>query len=210
MKKMFDTNYPTTLLSFYLNDFLGVISFFEQLIGDLMKNILLLPNSIKYICKVISLLIRNKFKNITKAEENAFISKFLIGTLLIPIISLPNFKALINDYVISGNTKKNIKEINYILKKFFSWKLFLNNEEEGYYTPFNWFFMDNIDNLYNFYEKAININLPNFIEQYINDELPEDYSYDFFNENKEEILANISICFTIDNLIYLIKVIEKR
>ena len=210
MKKMFNSNLPTYLLSFYLTDFLEVIKFIEQLIQDLMSNILLLPNSIKYICKVISLLIKKKFKNITKAEENAFISKFLIGKLLIPIISFPNFKALISDYVISGNTLKNIKEINYILNKLFSWKLFLNNEKEGDYTPFNWFFMDKIENLFDFYEKAINVNLPNFIEKYINDELPEDYSYDYFNENKEEFIANISICFNPYNLYHLVVGLQKN
>ena len=205
MKKMFDTNLPTYLLSFYLNDFLEVVSFIDQLMEDLKKNILLLPNSIKYICKIISLLIRKKFKNTTKVEENAFISKFIIGKILISIISLPNFNALISDYVISGNTQKNIKAITFILKRLFSGKLFINNIAEGDYTPFNWLILDKIEYIFDFYENSINVNLPNFIEKYINDELPEDYSYDFFNENPGDFFANISICFNNNNLYHLIK-----
>ena len=66
-------------------------------------------NKYKYICKIISILIKNRFKDITKTEENAFISKFLIEKLLIPIISFPSYNALINDFVISRNTLTNIK-----------------------------------------------------------------------------------------------------
>ena len=145
MKKIYETNSPSFIFSFYKNNFLEAISFLEILIEDLVKNFLLIPNSIKYICKIISILIRNKFKDISKIEENAFISKFVIEKLLIPIISFPNFNALISDFVISGNTIKNIKTLNSILIKMFSGKLFLNNSTEGNYTPFNWFFMENMN-----------------------------------------------------------------
>ena len=210
MNNMFETKSPTHLLAFYLNDFLEVISFINQLLDDLIKNIVLMPNSIKYICKVIYLLIENKFKTITKFEINSFISKFIIKKLLIPIISNPNFKALISEFVISGNTIKNIKKLNFILKKLFSGNLFHNsNGEEGDYTPFNWFLMDKIENVLYFYEKAINVNLPDFIEKYINGELPKDYSYNYFKENKEQFYANISICFNIKNLCYLIEGIRR-
>ena len=209
MKNVLDTNSPPYIFLLYQNNFLEVISFIEILIEDLMENILLLPNSIKYICKIISVLIRNKFKDISKIEENAFISKFIINKLLIPFISSPSFKAVISDFVISGNTIKNLKTINIILKKLFSGKLFLNNLEEGDYTPFNWFFMEHMDKILNFFEKTIKVNLPNFIEQYINNKLPKDYHYEFFNENKEQICSYISICFNYKNLYYLTKGFKK-
>ena len=209
MQNMLETNSPAYILSFYQNNFIEVISFIDLLIEDLMKNILLLPNTIKFICKIISILIKNKFKDISKSEENSFISKFVIGKLLVPIISSPSFNALIDDFVISGNTIKNIEAINFILKKLFSGKLFLNNEKEGNFTPFNWYFMDKIEKIYNFFEKAINIHLPTFIYQYINDELPKDYTYEYFNENKDRICSNLSICFNFDNLYYLVKGLKK-
>ena len=209
MKNMLETTYPSYMLSFYQNNFLEVISFMEQLLEDLNKNILLLPNSIKFICKIISILVKNKFKDISPSEENAFISKFIIGKLLVPIISLPSFNALISEFVVSGNTIKNINIINFILKKLFSGKLFINNLEEGDYTPFNWFFLDRIEDIFNFFEKAINVNLPDFIEKYINGELPKDYLYDFFTENKELICTNISICFNFNHLFYLINGLQK-
>ena len=104
MSNLLTTSSPPDVLEFYRVNFMKFVSFIEQLIDDLMQNILLLPYSVKCICKIISVLIRNKFKQITKAEENGFISKFLLGRLLIPIISSPSFNALISDFVISGNT----------------------------------------------------------------------------------------------------------
>ena len=208
-KKLEDTKLSSYLYPIYIQDFFELISFLEQLIEDLMNNILLMPNSIKYICKIISILIKKKFNNITKSEENAFISKFIIGKLLIPIISFPSYNAYISDFIISGNTINNINILNLIIKKLFLGKLFSNNNEEAEYTPFNKFIIEKIENVFIFFEKSKNVYLPNFIEKYINEELPLDYSYEFFNENKEEIYATISICFTIDNLKNLIKGLEK-
>ena len=163
-----------------------------------------MPNSIKSICKIIKILLKNKFKEITQWEINAFISKFLIEKLLIPTLLSSNNYTIVDDLVISENTIKNLKKISYILITFFSGKLYLNNAKEGNYTPFNWFFIENMNYILSLYDKVSNVNLPSFIEKYINDKLPKDYSYDYFEENKERIFANISICFNIENLLYLI------
>ena len=209
LQKMIDSkSHNTFLLLFYQNDFLQVISFLEQLINDFMSNILLMPNSIKSVCKIISILLKNKFPDVTQLEINGFLSRFVIEKILIPIISVPNFNALISDFVISGITLKNIKIINIVLKKLFSCKLFLNDQNEAEYTPFNWFFMDKIETIFTCFEKVTNVNLPTFIEKYINDELPQDYYYNYFNENKEDFIANISMCFTKENIYHLIKAIN--
>ena len=209
MGNLLNTSSPPSILTFYRTDFMQVVDFIEQLIEDLIQNILLLPYSVKCICKIISVLIRNKFKNISKVEENGFISKFILGRLLIPIISSPSFNALISDFVISGNTLKNIKTINIIISKLFSGKLFKNDSKDGDYTPFNWIFLDKMEKILYFYESAKNVYLPEFIEKYINNDLPNDYQYDYFEENKEEMYANISICFNIRYLSLLIEGIKK-
>ena len=154
-----------------------------MVIEDILQNLVLMPSSLKYICKIISILVKNKFKDITRSEINGFVSRFIIDKLLIPIISVPNFNALISEFVISGITIKNIKVLNFIIKKMFSGQLFLNNKEEGNYTPFNWYFINKMEKILYFFDKAINVNLPEFIEKYINDELPGDYAYDYFQEN---------------------------
>ena len=204
MKKLYEYEYSQVILNIYQNDFLEIISFIDQLIFDLKESIKLLPNTIKYICKIISILIRDKFKNISKIDEFAFISKFIIGKLLKQIIKFPCTKALISDFVISGNTIENLDIISKILDKLFSMKLFLNEPKEGDFTPFNWYFLDKIEDVLSFLGKSVNVNLPHFIEQYAKNELTKDYKYDFFNENKEEIYANISICFNLNHFFCLI------
>jgi hypothetical protein len=209
MKNLFNTDYSTYLLTYYQNDFLDIISFINLLLEDLFSNTLLMPNSIKYICKIIYILINKKFKNISQIEINAFLSKFLLGKLLIPIISSPDSKALISDFVISENTIKNINVITNIVSKLFSGKLYLNNSTEGNFTPFNLYFFEKIEDILNFFEKILSVNLPNFIYEFIiNEESTNFYLYKFFNENQEEIYANISICFSMKNLFNLIKGLE--
>ena len=196
----------------YQQDFINAISFLEFFFEDLLNNTSIVPNSIKYICKIISILIQNKFNDLTKVEINAWISRFFIDKLLIPILNNPKLNALINDFVISGSTSDNISIIEFILKKIFSGKLFENNfilpngDEENNYTLFNRFILEEIETILNFYEKmTYNISLPLFIQKYIENKLPSDYLYNYFDENKEQIYTNISICFNINNLISLIK-----
>ena len=208
MKNLYNTDYSTYLLTYYQNDFLDIISFINLLLEDLFSNTLLMPNSIKYICKIIYILINKKFKNISQIEINAFLSKFLLGKLLIPINSSPDSKALISDFVISENTIKNINVITNIISKLFSGKLYLNNSTEGNFTPFNLYFFEKIEDILNFFQKILSVNLPNFIYEFINEETTKFYLYKFFNENQEEIYANISICFSMKNLFNLIKGLE--
>ncbi len=210
IKEIYNKKYSDQIFNSYQIDFMQIISFVDQLIEDLMNNILLLPNTIKFICKIISILIKNKFPNISKIEENAFISKFIFNRLLNPIISFPSFNALISDFVISGNTLENIKTINIVLSKLFSGKLFENNSSNCCYTPFNRFILGKMETILSFFEKAINVNLPKFIEQLASNELPKDYQYEFFKENEEQIYANISICFNLNNIESLIKGLDKN
>ena len=198
------------LLYIYQKDFLNVISFIDKFINDLLSNISIIPNSIKNICKIISTLVRNKFKDITKVEENIFLSKFFIEKLLIPILNDPSTNTLLNDFVISGSTLDNILVVGTIIKKMFSGQLFENNfylpngEEENFYTFFNRFILEEIEKIIYFFQKITNTQLPGFIDKYINNQLSSDYLYDYFQENPEEIYASISICFNLDNLSALV------
>ena len=198
------------LLFIYHIDFLNIISFLQIFINDLLINIPDIPNSIKSICKIISILIRNKFKNITKFQEISFLSKFFIHKLLIPIFDNPITNALINDFVITENTQHNLFKIRICLKYLFSGQLFRNNyflkdDDESFYTYFNRFILEESEKIFYFFEKIKDTTLPSFIEKYLNNLLPSDYLYNYFTENPGEIYTNISICFNIKNLFLLIE-----
>ena len=203
------------LLYIYQHYFKNVITLLDIFLEDLLNNSSAFPDSIKYICKIISTLLKNKFKDIPKHIENAFISKFFVDILLIPILQSPNNNALIDNIIISGYTSDNMNFIIFILKKLFSYNLFQINlplpncESEKNFTLFNRYILNNIEKIFYFYEKLTNVSLPSFIDKYVNNELPSDYLYDYFTENPEEINANISICFTLMNLFNIINTIKK-
>ena len=155
------------MLLFYENEFLKSVDFINQLIIDFENSISLMPKFIKSICKIISEFVKNKFKNISKIEENDFISKFLIEKLLIYFLTSPNFNALINDFIISDSTINNIQGITFSLKNIFSLKLFQNTFNESNYTPYNWLILNKFENIFNIFENSKKVKLPNFIENLI-------------------------------------------
>ena len=200
IQNLYNSSSPTDILAIYKEQITEIISFINQLIEDLYSNTFLMPNSIKCICKIIYILIKQKFNNIKTVDINAFISKFFLGRLLLPILSFPSRNAYITDFVISENTLKNIKTTNKIISKLFSGTLFLNNSTEGNYTSFNKFFLEKIPQILYLYQKAIDIKLPNFIELCLENKLNDDFEYDFFEQNKESIYTNIGIIFKLSNL----------
>ena len=209
IQNLLNSKSPTEILAIYTEQIAEIISFINILINDLTSNTFLIPHSIKCICKIIFSLIKNKFKNIKTIEINGFISKFFIGKLLIPIISNPTSNAYITDFVISENTLKNIKTTNLILLKLFSGYLFKNNNKEGNYTTFNKFFLEKMPQILFFFEKAIDVKLPLFIENLVQNNLEQNYEYNFFEENKGIVYANVSILYKISNIENLIKGIYK-
>ena len=209
IQNLLNSKSPTEILAIYTEQIAEIISFINILINDLTSNTFLIPHSIKCICKIIFSLIKNKFKNIKTIEINGFISKFFIGKLLIPIISNPTSNAYITDFVISENTLKNIKTTNLILLKLFSGYLFKNNNKEGNYTSFNKFFLEKMPQILFFFEKAIDVKLPLFIENLVQNNLEQNYEYNFFEENKGIVYANVSILYKISNIENLIKGIYK-
>ena len=200
IQNLFNSNSPTDILAIYKEQITEIISFISQLIDDLYSNTFLIPYSVKYICKIIFILIKEKFKTIKAVDIYAFLSKFFLGRLLIPIISFPSRNAYITDFVISENTLKNIKTTNKIISKLFSGTLFYNNSREGNYTSFNKFFLEKMPQILFFYQKAIDVKLPDFIQSLLENKLDEDFEYDFFEQNKESIYTNICIIFKLSNL----------
>ena len=192
----------------YQNDFINIITFIDKLIDKLNDNLHFLPYSIKCLCKIISILIRKKFPRITAVEENAFISQFFFYNLLVPIFNDPSTGALINNFIISGNTIHNLNIISYIILQFVSGSFFKNNLKNGDFTFFNRFFVEKIPKFFQFFENLTKVELPSFIEKFIKDELPNNYQYDYFKENPDKLLFHRSICFNLYDLTALLDNIE--
>ena len=199
------------ILNIYQESFLETIKIIDKLLDNLLLNIHLLPHTIKSINKIISILIQKKYPSLSDYERNIFISQFLFNKLLFPIFKNPAILALINEFIISNKTKENIKKIISVLDYFISGRFFKDNKKEGMYTPFNWYFLNKMPTLLKFFEQSKEVKLPEFIEKIIDKEnIDFDYNYNYFEENKEEIVCMRNICYNIDEIYYLIKNIKEH
>ena len=209
MDSLYECPYSQELLLKYQHYFALVTSFINSIISNLLENYHLLPYSVKCLCKIISLLISKKFTKINEVEKNAFIAKFFFGKLLLPILDNPAIEAFINNFIISKNTYKNLKKITEIIGKFVSGRFFESNNENSHYTPYNWYFMEKMEDLLKIFNNITKVKLPPFIEKLINDELPSDYQYNYFIENPDEVINHRSICYNTSQIKAIINSMDR-
>jgi len=202
------SNYGQQLLTIYIKHFSIVTEFIDNIFENILNNLYLLPYSVKCLCKIIALLIKKKFPLISEVEQNSFIAKFFFGKLLIPILKNPGIEVFISDFIISQNTLNNLKVINSIIHKFISGH-FYKSPNESNYTPFNWYFIEKMEQLFPIFDNITKVRLPSFIEKFINGEIPEDYEYNYFKENPEEVIYHRSILFNLHQAKVLLSVMNK-
>ena len=210
LNEVYSYNDPSTILNYYQKDFKSCIDIIKEIFNILNENIHLIPFSVKCICKIISILIKKKFKNITQIELNAFIGQFFFGKLFLPVFQNVDYSTLITSFIISKRTKINISHLCIIINKLVSGKFF-TQKEYSCYTPFNLFFiLDILPSCLEFFNKIINVTLPSYIEKLINEPEKDNFYYDYFNENKNEIILHQSICFSINDFYTLFSIVEKN
>ena len=192
-------------INYYVNSFIQTIDVINMLFDNLLNNSESLPYSIKCICKIISILIKKKFPKQTKIEQNKFLVIFFFQKLLFPLLIEPDLNLFINECIISDSTKTKLNILLTILNKLIFGKLFENN----HLSPFNWYFIEKMPKLIEFLDKISEVKLPYLIEKLINDELSDNYEYDYFKENPDEILMFRNICYNCEELHSLIINAEK-
>ena len=197
------------VLALYQIDFFKVIKIIDELFNNLMNNIYLIPYSVKCICKIILSLIKKGNPNINIIEQNILISRFFFCKLFLPIFKNPGFGALINNFIISGTTIHNLDIIAKVIEYLISGS-FINSEDDNCdYSPFNSYFLEKMPMALKFFENITKVKLPPFIEKLVNGNLQNDFEYNYFKENPEEVIFHRSICFSIDDLSVLLSNMEK-
>ena len=197
------------LFSIYVISFLKTIETINLLFKNLISYSHLVPISIKYICKIINILIKKQFPNINKVEEYAFMSRFFFNKILLPIFENPTFGALINEYIISKGTINNIKNISNIVSYLCLGRFYSSDFENGNYTLFNRFFMERMPDVFTFFEEITDVTLPENIENIIQDKIQDDFQPSFFRDNPDEVFFHRSILFSFDDFYTLIDNMKK-
>jgi hypothetical protein len=202
-------NNSANILATYQRNFFIVINSISQIINKLNENIHLIPNFIRYICKIIEILLNKKDNNIKKITIYRYIGKFFFSLLLSPILLSPDYECLIESFFISQQTLNNLSEINNIILKLIDFTLFTSNNKIEY-IPFNWFFiLDAIPQLITFFDNLTKIKLPNYLNEFLENN-DNDFKYDFFTENPNQLFHLISITFNAEELLILFEIIKEN
>ena len=204
LANIFQSEVAKEVLALYQLDFFKVVKIIDELFSSLTNNMYLIPYSVKCICKIITILVKKKFKNLTILQRNILLSKFFFETLFLPAFKDPKFGSFINNFIISGATIQNLEMISEIIHKLISFCFIKGDEDNGDFTPFNRYFLNKMPKVFNFFENISKVKLPNFIEKIINCNPDKNIIYNYFNENEEEIIFHRSICFSLDNIVCLL------
>ena len=197
-----------------------VTDFIDKLLSNL-ENDTIVPYSIKVICKFIYILMKKKFKNITRLELNNLVGRFLFDKLIFPILRNPDRNDVGKSRMITLNTRKNLINIYLVFKNLVKGELF-NTDQNINFSVFNKYIIDNYYKVNNIIEKMIDVRIPEKLKKlsdefYENDDFvldnsqrsEEEINYEYFKENPNDFMQHKSICFTINELNLFYSVVEE-
>ena len=205
LEKIQKSDNSEKLLFYYKKNFLSAIKILENILNKFHETINVIPTSIIYISKIISDLLINKFKTADINDIYKQLGSFVFMKLFKYFFLSLDYYPLINNVLLSDSTKKNLFKIFEIFSQLISGELYKSENEAFYYTPFNWFL---IENIYIFYEVCQKLTLKkniNIQEKTVNliDIDKEFFSYavcfnmkifgtfmDIINKNKNNIFKN--------------------
>ena len=228
--------YRNQIMIKYKQNFLFIQKKVDEIIQSLIDKINLIPYPVRCICKLIFFLISKRFPLLSKYLRNSFIGKFIFNKCIFPFLSLENKNAVENN-IFSINTKKCLYVIINVLSSAYKCLLF-NYKTDTEKTIFNYYLLDIIPIINEFYEKLIDIELPKTLNDLVSQtkfrnednkynkffnlkkkstnskENNTSYTptplYDYFRENSDEIIKIQSICFSIYDIIYIFELIDKE
>ena len=198
-----------------------IIDFINELLTNL-ENETIVPYSIKVICKFIYILLKKRFKNISKIQCNILICEFLFDKLIFPVLQNPDINDAGKDMIISFNTRKSLSNIYVVCKKLVRGELF-SIEDKDYLVIFNKFIINNYHRINKIVDKLIRVKAPEKLiklsETYYNtdffnleDVVRSDSSinYDYFKENPNDFMQHRSICFSTKELFVFYEIVNNN
>ena len=206
----------------YLKNFLFIQKQVEYIIQSLIDKMATIPYAVRCVCTIIDKLIKKKFPKLPKYLRHSFIGKFLFNKCIFPILNLENTNGLKHTIL----NKSKISCLNCIVSVIShanECKLFDNNNDVEK-TMFNYYLLEIMPILNNFYDKLVDMQLPNQLTELIDDSKGSEknsdnntnkinnnkQNYEYFKENSDEIIRIKSLCFNEKDILFIIKLINKN
>ena len=191
----------------------------SSIINNINDNLISSPNIIKYISKLMSILLFKKFNRVSGnklTDLNIYIFKinFFFGNIILPILKNPEINGIITSEIISQMTKDNMNIISEIFNKIISVELF-DIYKQPYMTIFNPFIIDIMPQIFEIVENLDkNFFIPLSIQKLINEinlkRFARNVNYDYFKQNKNEDIEYQTICFSWKNFNLILQILLKN
>ena len=222
----------------YKKNFLFIKDKIDYIIQILLDKLTTIPYTLRCVCKMIHMLIKKKFDKINTYERNAFVGQFIFGKCILPILINSDINAIITTTILSVHTRQCLKIIAKVLDKI-NRGLFFEANIDTDFTIFNHYIIEVIPLINTFYERLIDVELPhvlnNIVEERMNNPMfnarrprirknPSQRKsikqnevkpfkpiiYNYFEEHKEESVNMQCICFSIEDILLLVKLIRPK
>ena len=215
---LYSSNSPSDVLNKYYYNFANVIELIETILDQMYLYMDMIPPSVRYIAKIILHCLHKKFPNIAVVDRNAILSRFFFEKLMEPILLHLDINGL--SHIISHSTQNTISIITKVIRKMV-YANFFNIIEDPTFTTFNWFFIEKMPFIVNFFNKLTDIELPPLImkaldcdeennNKFIPKFDPNSFKYDYLKQNPNEDVYNISICYTPIQLFIIVDTMLKN
>ena len=187
----------------YKHYFLIIRKILHLIIDTLISKFDLIPYIIKCICNMIEILGKNSYNNkLTNFDILSLIGKYFLNNIINLYLFDERYIAILDFAPISQYSKQNYNMIKNILKTLTTGDLFSKDNFPNL-IPFNaLFYKELLPKLFNFYKSLTIVDFTPYLDELISGKIKEnDFSYNFFETNPEEIFSNMSICFNIKIII---------
>jgi hypothetical protein len=114
----------------------------------------------------------------------------------------PDYESVISSTILSLNTKRCLKNIAKVFIKINRGMFFESNLETDY-TIFNHYILDVIGSINQFYDKLIDVALPRNLDSLIKGN--ENVNIDYFSSHRDELIHFQSICFSLGDVLTIVK-----
>lgn len=140
--------------------------FIDDLLVGITSKVDFMPYILRCLCKVIEIGVKTKFPELSLCEVQSFIGEFIFGKIFLPMLSNPDYNAIITSTVFSLNTRKNLINITKIFKKMSRFDLFESSFESNF-TIFNHYLLEMLPVIMRFFEETTEVKLTGTIERIV-------------------------------------------